>query len=315
MKSKYLVLNYVFVGAVFLLFLNDHFLKEEFHNWFTGKFSDFLGMIILPLFLAFVFPGLKYFSIPISALFFIFWKSPYSEEFIRLYNEISPIDITRVVDYTDLLAFIFLPIPFILLKNKDLLYYFRIEKVNVVFVLIPSIFVMMATSQPRPLYYRYHRQGNVNFYKNNTFVISKSEKEIFEQLKKQNITFKKDTFLFGERVKWLYNDVVEKDSLSKLSKGLPFKMDKDSLKNEIKERMYYDSNYYLIDSLKIDDETLKDISFGVFERENKRGKKETEIVLASLKTEKNLTDKKVKQKLEKVYKRLLRKKIFGGKIN
>lgn len=315
MKTKYLILNYVFVGAVFLLFLNDHFLKAEFHNWFTGKFSDFLGMIILPLFLAFIFPKIKYFSIWISALFFAFWKSPYSEKWIDFYNEISPIGITRVVDYTDLWAFLFLIIPYILLKNYNLLYSLKIEKVNVALVLILSIFVMMATSPPRIPYFKYHKNGNLNFYKNNTFLISKSEKEIFEELKKRNIIVKKDTLHFVEINQWRYQNIIKNDSLKKTANGFSFKMDKDSLKNELKketkERIEI-SDVYLIDSLKIDDEILHHIVFAVNEQKNNRGKIKTEIRLISLKTDKNIDNEKVQQKLKKIYKKLLRKKVFGG---
>ena len=43
-RNKFLLLNYVFVVSIILLFINDHFLKLYFHNWFTGKFSDFFAI-------------------------------------------------------------------------------------------------------------------------------------------------------------------------------------------------------------------------------------------------------------------------------
>ncbi len=39
------------IAAVFVLFLNDHFLKQQFSSWWTGKLSDLAGMLFFPLFL------------------------------------------------------------------------------------------------------------------------------------------------------------------------------------------------------------------------------------------------------------------------
>ena len=82
-RNKFLLLNYVFVVSIILLFINDHFLKLYFHNWFTGKFSDFLGMIIFPLFLAYVFPKLRTFSILVSFILFIFLEISVFRRFYR----------------------------------------------------------------------------------------------------------------------------------------------------------------------------------------------------------------------------------------
>lgn len=38
------------ISAVILMALNDHYFKYLFANWFTGKFSDFLGLFYFPLF-------------------------------------------------------------------------------------------------------------------------------------------------------------------------------------------------------------------------------------------------------------------------
>jgi hypothetical protein len=39
------------IGALILTFLNDHFLKHQFHNFLTGKISDFTGIFYFPLFI------------------------------------------------------------------------------------------------------------------------------------------------------------------------------------------------------------------------------------------------------------------------
>ncbi|MGH1433070.1 MAG: hypothetical protein ACRBG0_01275 [Lewinella sp.] len=104
-----LLLNYVFLFALMVLVLNDHFWKAIYANALTGKLSDFAGLILLPLCLAYVFPRLKERAVLGSALFFLFWKTPLATPFIEWYNLITPIPISRVVDYTDYIALLILP--------------------------------------------------------------------------------------------------------------------------------------------------------------------------------------------------------------
>jgi hypothetical protein len=47
------------IASVFLLMINDHFLKQRFPGFITGKISDFAGMIYFPLFLQAVFEILQ----------------------------------------------------------------------------------------------------------------------------------------------------------------------------------------------------------------------------------------------------------------
>ena len=39
------------LSAVALMAVNDHYLKYEYANWWTGKLSDFAGVFFFPLFL------------------------------------------------------------------------------------------------------------------------------------------------------------------------------------------------------------------------------------------------------------------------
>ncbi len=48
-RLKYLV-SPLFIFVLFLLIINDFFLKAAFHNTFTGKLSDFSGLFIFPIF-------------------------------------------------------------------------------------------------------------------------------------------------------------------------------------------------------------------------------------------------------------------------
>jgi len=98
-----------FLTALALLLLNDFYLKPVFHNAITGKLSDFCGLFIFPIFWSALFPKHRlhiYFG---TAMAFIFWKSAYADSFIGFFsNNIFPIE--RVIDPTDLIALISLPI-------------------------------------------------------------------------------------------------------------------------------------------------------------------------------------------------------------
>jgi len=111
------VLNYVFIIGLAILILNDHLLKEVFGNWWTGKLSDFAGVLILPMFLKYLFPINTKNSVIITVLFFVFWKSPYSQFIINNINSTGLFTINRVVDYTDFLAFMILPLSIFVLNN------------------------------------------------------------------------------------------------------------------------------------------------------------------------------------------------------
>ena len=302
-RNKFLLLNYVFVVSIILLFINDHFLKLYFHNWFTGKFSDFLGMIIFPLFLAYIFPKLRTFSILVSFILFIFWKSPFSEGFIDFYNQISPITVARVVDYTDFIAFVFLIIPFLLIKYDALLQPLKIRKISPALVLVPSVFVMMATSPPP--YYRYGLDGMVLF-NDYSFRMQKSKAEALDELKNRNILFKKDTLMIIRR-----NNISSESLIMNGTDLKTLEVDKEILKKELERKIqFYD--YYIIDSLKIGDETLKDIRFELEEL----SKSKVKIILKSVVLEeRNTNNKKLQKKFRKIYRELLKKEFLNKNYN
>ena len=137
-RSKYFVLNYVFAVCLAILFINDHYLKFEYGNWFTGKLSDLVGIIMLPLLLAYLFPRLQHRAIFLAACLFLFWKSPFSQALIDLYNQYSIISISRVVDYTDLLVLAILPLPYYLITHIDRIDRLRIQRVSPFVIAIPA---------------------------------------------------------------------------------------------------------------------------------------------------------------------------------
>src|SRR6187549_1056878 len=105
------IINIPFLACLAILLLNDFYLKIEYHNWLTGKLSDFCGLFVFASFWTVLLPNKKqmvYFS---TALVFTIWKSPYSQPFIDFFSE-SIYPIHRVVDITDIMALTILPIAF-----------------------------------------------------------------------------------------------------------------------------------------------------------------------------------------------------------
>lgn len=144
---KYL-LNPVFLIGLLILAFNDHLFKFEYHNWLTGKLSDFAGILILPFFLKFLFGGSKRAVIAATVLLFTWWKSPWSQPAIDFYNGFSPIGTGRVVDYTDLVAFTVLPLTWYALKYIDRLAFTpRVQQSWVSLLVFPlATLVFVATS-------------------------------------------------------------------------------------------------------------------------------------------------------------------------
>ncbi|KAB2866891.1 MAG: hypothetical protein F9K46_01415 [Anaerolineae bacterium] len=51
-RALHSILHPISIGAIVVLLLNDHFLKQHYPSWWTGKLSDFAGLIFAPLILA-----------------------------------------------------------------------------------------------------------------------------------------------------------------------------------------------------------------------------------------------------------------------
>jgi hypothetical protein len=92
------------VSSVVLLLANDWIFKPIFHNWLTGKVSDFSGLVAITLFGCAVFPKKRWLVASLVSFTFVYWKSPYSQSFIQLLNYLAPFPVGRTIDYTDLMA-------------------------------------------------------------------------------------------------------------------------------------------------------------------------------------------------------------------
>lgn len=136
-----------FLIALFLLLLNDFVLKETYHNWITGKLSDFAGLFIFPIFWTVIFPNKKKTVFIATGILFILWKSEFSQPYIDFFNALEFLSISRVVDYSDLIALLILPISYVYYDSKK--YYFSI-RLNPIIPFIISSFAFVATSEYKP---------------------------------------------------------------------------------------------------------------------------------------------------------------------
>ncbi len=138
-----------FIAGLALLLLNDFILKGYYGNWLTGKLSDFAGLFVFALFWMAIFPGFRKQVLWSVAIFFIWWKSPWSDGFIYFFQELLNYHIVRVVDYTDLMALVMLPIALVYYEKSKKKYL----KVSPVLIALPAVFAFVATSPVRPMVY------------------------------------------------------------------------------------------------------------------------------------------------------------------
>ncbi|MBI5288860.1 MAG: hypothetical protein HY873_07795 [Chloroflexi bacterium] len=108
-----------FVAGLLLLLANDFVLKQAYPGVLTGKLSDFAGLFIFPMFWSALFPRRTREIYLATALGFVWWKSPLSQGAIDGWNAGGIFEIGRVVDYTDLVALVVLPISHTCLRISE----------------------------------------------------------------------------------------------------------------------------------------------------------------------------------------------------
>src|SRR5688572_12523013 len=103
-NKSFVFFHPVFISALVVLLVNDHFLKYIYPGFLTGKLSDITGLFVFHLFLLQLFPAKTKQVTIFVVLFFVWWKSPVSQTAIDLFNSLYFFNIQRVIDYSDLLA-------------------------------------------------------------------------------------------------------------------------------------------------------------------------------------------------------------------
>jgi hypothetical protein len=127
-----------------LLLLNDFLLKAAFHNWVTGKLSDFAGLVAFSIFCCAIWPRHVWLVGAGVSAFFVFWKSPCSQALIDLANLVLPFQVGRTVDYGDLVA---LPVAWLVCGHADRLPLLDIGKLGVWLTGGLCLFAFTATSR------------------------------------------------------------------------------------------------------------------------------------------------------------------------
>ena len=134
----------LFLVSLGILLLNDWFLKYYFHNWLTGKLSDIAGLAVVFLLAYSFFPKQAKTILVIVTVSFIFWKSPASQDFIELWNQLVPMTISRTIDYTDLLVLPILLLALIYAKRRQPR---STDKVWQYLIIFCSVFAITGTSK------------------------------------------------------------------------------------------------------------------------------------------------------------------------
>lgn len=250
---KRILTSPIYICCIILLVLNDHIWKYTYHNWFTGKLSDFVGLFVFTLLLISFFPKKKIHVSFIASILFIWWKSTFSEPFIVLFsNYFYPI--SRIIDYTDLYAII---MPFIAVWISEKKVYTL--KLHSSIPIVISCFAFMATSYKTNL--EYHKKYTIPHPKEecieliNEFVISEHNENIplsihYENtnLTEYNNTLKDSVRFYKSRDSIAYDTVwaYKKNKIDSIAKR----------KVPIVDSIYIYQDKPIIYSLYIDDEIV-----------------------------------------------------------
>jgi hypothetical protein len=163
----------LFILALGILLLNDFYLKYEYSNVLTGKLSDFAGLFLFPYLLSSLRINWTKTIYIATAFLFIFWKSEFSQS-ILFWIQLNGIGMSRVVDYSDIIALTIMPFSFIYFQ-KQLEAELRIHKALMIPILFIGLFAIWATTLPR-------EQVTVNVYSGRTFELETSKTEFFNSL-------------------------------------------------------------------------------------------------------------------------------------
>ncbi|MBD1366894.1 hypothetical protein IDJ77_23995 [Mucilaginibacter sp. ZT4R22] len=148
MTDKQKLGNPYFIGAVATLLINDWYLKQAYHNQLTGKLSDFSGLFAFPFFLSALLPRRAVSIYLATLLLFIMWKSPLVQPFIDSITTLG-IPLWRVVDYSDYLALLVMPLSFFVFKTSSA---YHLKPVLLNFFMVVSALSFVATSMVRGKY-------------------------------------------------------------------------------------------------------------------------------------------------------------------
>lgn len=257
-----LLFHPVFLLSLTAMVVNDVYAKYAFGNWMTGKLSDFAGLIVLPVFIRVLTP---YFSVKTVALvsggFFIWWKSELSQPLIDFCNSIFNLPVDRVVDYSDLLALVIIPIGLFIQPRGIQLCQLRLHAFRWALGAI-TFLSLCSTSMPYPRLFQAHPESR-DVYFNETFKLKQSKEEVLAVLERKRISYTIDSVMYYPVTNQdnLYYRVGDNDSV----RWQQVTHSTDStifIKRE-------GQRYYLIPLFKADGYTFENVRFTLQENDKK----------------------------------------------
>jgi hypothetical protein len=296
-----LLLHPAFIISLFLLLLNDISLKYHFANAFTGKLSDFSGLLVFALFWMVFFPSNKKSIALITAVLFTWWKSPLSTSFIEWCNGLSLLTITRVVDYSDLLALLVLPLAVIIAERSvDPLTKYR--KLFIPLIGCISIFSFCFTSAYR-YNYQYYAENEIAY--DHSVKTRQSEQQILDKLHQLHISYTIDSIAYYPARQHSSNDSY----VLRVATPGPDSVKWIPLTDRADSSLYvrrYEGTYYLIPTYRIDDIELENLKIFI---SKKVGDKNTRVIIERFRWTRPYGDytAKVRNKLNKHFDRLFDK--------
>ncbi len=222
-KPEYLI-NPLFIVSLGILLLNDFYLKNEYHNWMTGKLSDVFGIITFALFcISFINVHKKKIFIA-TAILFGLWKTTYSQLFIDFWNTLHLFQIERTVDYTDIFCVLILvPVYMYYPLRYRIEYKTRSSKTLTYFIFSITIFALMSTSQMR---YSIPNSTKIDKY----LTVKMPSDSFFSKLKADNIYFERNGSLILKKDTldkyFLKNVILNYDTIQRITIGLKSKRKK-----------------------------------------------------------------------------------------
>jgi hypothetical protein len=297
-RPSSLLLHPLFLFSLSLLLLNDFYFKYEFHNWLTGKISDFAGLFLFSVFLIAFFSSYKKVILAFVSLFFLWWKSSLSDPLIVFLNNSFHLPVNRVTDYSDYLTLVAVGLVYYI---KPLYYSPGVMRTMATsFVGIVSFFSFTATSMPRHLMYYPYRQNEVRFDKR--YTSSKTGDQILQKLETMKIDFFLDSVRFypAKGYDFYYRIRSNNDSIKKWQ---PIINNADS--SVFVRRA--DGEFYVLPQYVIDRDTLFNVEFTIHKNNERR--KPSSVFLESFRVSDsrkydNFYDSRLRKKYKKNFRKL-----------
>ena len=267
------LLHPAFLISISILLINDVSLKYQFPNWFTGKLSDFSGVFAFSFFLFVMFPRFRVAMCLFCVSFFSWWKSPLSQPLINFATSFLPV--TRVVDYTDLIAFVMLPVSWRLTSfSRPTPSAYPVWMGRGVAVV--ALFVFCNTSLSYHTFYR-RPEDLIDF--NREFASRKSKNEILAMLKQMGLTYREDSIINYQVFKNdFYLRVYDKKDSSVRWQPVPQTSDTALFVRKVVD------TYYVIPTYIIEGDTLKNVEIVFYEYENKKKNKNKKTTIIKVQT-------------------------------